>query len=491
MATIKEITTKCKAGEIEEAYEIALQDWHNSPDDVWTQREVGWALYYMIKNDVENKQKDALYTHLDKLGELDLLDLTGDRLIYENVLWKLAEFVKNIQVEDFATISEFFVKIQGYTFLPSRPYSLLLQNGIKFEGWNQLADFIDWWNLDNLLPEDYEQFKLENGRKVMALAERAYIAYSKALLKLGDQARITTFLPKIEALMDSHPEMLYPGYFCGKLLIAQGAGKEEALEKVVPFVRKKVSDFWAWQLMSDVYRDDPEKQMACLLRAVHCKTQETFLGKIRIRLAELFIRNNDLPRAKFHIDKVVACYAGQGWKIPGQIQQWTLQPWLNTTVTDSTDPFDYRPITDQLLFSGAEECYSVVTYVDSQTKRVALVYGVKKRMMMKYGPWRLHPHEGMMLKLKYTPNGDTISIIGVEAVSSEPSLPYLKIVSGKVDKRENNPFAFLKCGADRFFISPTIVKNNHFSGGETIRAIVAYDYNKKKEEWGWSVISVK
>ena len=82
MATIKEITTKCKAGEIAEAYEIALQDWQNSPDDVWTQREVGWALYYYIKNDVESKQKDLLYEHLDKLGELTLLDLNGDRLIY-------------------------------------------------------------------------------------------------------------------------------------------------------------------------------------------------------------------------------------------------------------------------------------------------------------------------------------------------------------------------------------------------------------------------
>ena len=56
MATIKDITAKCKAGEIAEAYEIALLDWNAEPDNAWTQREVGWALYYFIKADVENKQ---------------------------------------------------------------------------------------------------------------------------------------------------------------------------------------------------------------------------------------------------------------------------------------------------------------------------------------------------------------------------------------------------------------------------------------------------
>ena len=490
MATIKEITTKCKAGEIEEAYEIALQDWQNSPDDVWTQREVGWALYYLIKNDVENKQKEAFYEHLDKLGELSLLDLTGDSMIYENVLWKLAEFVKNIHVEDFATVSEFFVKIQGYTFLPSRPYSLLLQNSIKFEGWNQLADFIDWWNLDNLLPEDYEQFKLENGRKIMSLAERAFIAYSKALLKLGDQARIAAFLPKIEALMDAHPEMLYPGYFCGKLLIAQGAGKEEALRKVVPFVRKKSNEFWAWQLMSDIFRDEPDKQLACLLRAVHCQTQESFLGKIRIRLAENYIQRQDYPRAKYNIDKVSACYLQQGWKLPGQLQQWSWQNWLQTVQPDSSDPIDYTSITNALLFTELEECVGVVSYVDKKAKKVALVFGIKKRVMSEYVTWKRKPKEGDLLRLHYSRDGGRITIVNAEVVEESMSLSFLKQVTGTVVKQENNPFAFLKCGSEKCFVSPVFVSKYNLKRNDMASALVVYDYNKKKDDWGWSVISI-
>lgn len=491
MATIKEITTKCKAGEIAEAYEIALQDWQSSPEDVWTQREVAWALYYFIKNDVENRQNEALNEHLDKLGELTMLDLKGDSMIYENVLWKLAEFVKNTQAEDFASISEFFLKIQGYKFLPSRPYSLLLQNAIKFEGWSQLADFIDWWNLDNLQKEDYEQYQMQNGRKIMSLAERAYIAYSKALLKLGDQARIEIFIPRLETLMDTHPDMLYPGYFCGKLLIAQGAGREEALKKVVPFVKKKINEFWAWQLMSDVFRDDPQKQLACLLRAVHCKTQESFLGKIRIRLAELYINNQDFARAKYHIDIVSSCYLQQGWKLPGQLQQWSWQNWLQSTKPNSTDPFDYNPITDEMLFTDLAECLAIVTYVDVQNKRASLVYGMQKRIAVKYGKWSIKPKEGVVLKIKYTSAGENITIIQAEKAQGPFNLPFVKIVTGTVEKKAHNPFAFLKSNHEDIFLSPAIVSKYQLVGKETVTAAAVYDFNKKKNEWAWSCISIK
>lgn len=491
MATIKEITAKCKAGEIAKAYEIALQDWQNAPDNVWVQREVGWALYYFIKEDVEQTRTDSFYEHLEKLGELTLLDLNSDKLIYENLLWKVAGFAKGIRTEDFSTMSTLFSKIRDCHFGPSRPYSLLLQYFIKFEGWDQLADFIDWWDINNLMPDDYEQFQMENGKKVMSLAERVYIANSKALLKLGDQERIADFIPKIEALMDAHPEMLYPGYFCGKLLIAQGAGKEEALKKVVPFVRKKINEFWAWQLMSDIFRDEPDKQLACLLRAVHCKTQESFLGKIRIRLAEIYIQRHDYSRAKYNIDKVSACYLQQGWKLPGQFQQWSWQNWLQTTKPDASDPFDYKPITEEILFTELAECLAMVTYVDVQTKRAALVYGLKQRMMAKYGHWALKPKEGMVLKLKYTPDGESLNIIRAEQAQGPFNLPYVKIVKGTVDKREGNPFAFLRTGKDDIFLSPAIVSKYNLIGNETVTAAAVYDFNKKKNEWNWACISIK
>lgn len=39
----------CKAGQVQTAYDIAKADFAAMPTNVWTQREVGWVLYYMIK----------------------------------------------------------------------------------------------------------------------------------------------------------------------------------------------------------------------------------------------------------------------------------------------------------------------------------------------------------------------------------------------------------------------------------------------------------
>ena len=45
----------CKAGQVEEAYEQAKADYEADSQNAWAQREMGWALYYMLRNDAERK----------------------------------------------------------------------------------------------------------------------------------------------------------------------------------------------------------------------------------------------------------------------------------------------------------------------------------------------------------------------------------------------------------------------------------------------------
>lgn len=490
MATIKEITLKCKAGETAAAYETALQDLNTEPDNIWVQREVGWALYYSIKEDVEKHLEEPLFEHLDKLSELSLLNAHDDAMLFENILWKITEFTKGIQKENFETLTNLFLKMQQFSFLPSRPYTLMLQYIIKFEGWGHMIEFIEWWNINNLLQEDFRQIELENGRKIMSVAERAHISYSKALIRQNDQERIQSFTPKLEALMAAHPDMIYLGYFCGKLLMSQGASREATLEKVLPFIKKKANEFWAWQLMSDIYADDSEKQLACLLRAIHCHTQESFLGKIRIHLADIYIARNDYKRAKHHIDKVYTCYQSQGWNIPAKLQQQTELPWLKTTNADSSDPIAYKSITDELIFSDISEDYAIVTYVDSTSRKAAIIFGLQKRAMIKYGRWGFNPKVGMILKMRHTTENGVLNIMDVEVSDRVPDIPYIKEVSGVVEMHDGKSFAFLHCRHEKHFMSPVIVTKYNIHGNETVKAISAYDFNKKKNMWNWSCISI-
>ena len=572
----------CKAGQIQEAYNIAINDWEADPANVWTQREVGWAiyykmkafaeagdydhllqhleqlrslekltveedsmifenvvrsfggyfksnaflsnndpmpklsavmqklqehgfdeqhiqqqagwaLYYLIKADADAGKYDALVTHLNKLKSLDQLTMEQDSMIFDNMLFAVCKYIKNnVFLNDPSSpsrLSEIFNQLKDYQFNPSRGYSYLLQNHLKFvDFWNEIADFFEWWNLDNLTQEDYTPFENQKGQKMMTLAERAFIANSKALLKLKDLGRIEEFLPKLDTLMSIHPEMTYPGYFYGKLLLSLGDNEEEALKVVIPFARKKSTEFWVWQLLSDVFAHDQEKQLACLLRAVDCKTKETFLGKVRIKLADYYVRNQQYDKARFHIDKVTRCYVEQGWKLPNEINYWMHEPWLNTTIPNGDTGMDYKAITDAILCEGTEEAIAIVTYFDQQSKRVSMIYGWQKRLSQKL---RIKVGPGAVLKINYILEADgKPKVLNAVKGTFSNNLQFAKVVQGTISKRDDKLFAFLKTGTQDYFISPATVQKYHITNGDVVKALAVYDFDRKKETWNWICISI-
>lgn len=492
MARVKEITTMCKAGQVQEAYELAKADLELYPTDSWVQREVAWALYYLMKGDADTGNFQSLIMHLDELKALHLLSIPADNMIFEQVLFKIAGLIKHhlapTDVDTPAKLSTIFSKLKDYTFEPSRGYSFLLQSVIKCGNWAELADFIDWWDLSNLSQEDYSPYKMENGKQIMSLAERSFIAQSKALLLQKDLGRIEEFLPKLDDLMNDHPEMTYPGYFYGKLLLSLGSTPEEALKVIIPFARKKATEFWVWQLLSDVFTSEPEKQMACLLRATHCHTQESFLGKVRVKLATLYIQRNMLDYAKFQIDKVTQCYLLHGWHVPKEIDCWTNQPWINSMPPNGRDPINYQDITNDILCEGTEEAIAIVTFVDQKTQKAYMIYGQEKRMTQKL---RIKVGPGSVLKINYITDGDRHpKVLNACKASFPPNLSYAKVIDGKIKKREEWAFAFIHYDNKKCFVPPRVVSKYGVVDDQEVKCLIVYDYDKGKESWNWVCLSI-
>lgn len=483
----------CKAGQVAEAYEQAKADYEADSQNAWAQREMGWALYYMLRNDAEKKDRESFYGHLEELAELDMLTIQTDALIFDNVVWKIVELLKQIPNERTDELERIFSFLSKYTFNPSAAYSVLLKQMMGFDTWTRLVEFIEWWNIDNLMPEDYQPFKMDNGRKIMSLAEQAYIAYSKALLKLDDKEKIQTFIPKIEKLMEDYPDMMYPGYFCGKLKLAMGVERESALDIILPFVRKKKTDFWVWQLLYEFYKGDEDMQLACLLRAVHCRTQETFLGKVRMKLVAAYIQRRDYPRAKYHLDQVTRCYIEQGWHLPFELQNWMRESWVNNTQADSSDGLDYKRYTNEILARGANKSTAVVTYVDYTRKRATLIYSEKKRINVPLSNLGTKVKEGTLLELQWMTGTDgNIIIVGARPVGREAlqGIPYIQLIEGKVSKQDNNLFAFIKKGNVQCFIRPEIVQKHNLHNNDEVSVLAVLDFNKKKDCWNWTCVTL-
>lgn len=483
----------CKAGQLTEAYELARADCDAAPDNVWAHREMGWALYYMIKDDVERNDKQSFYTHLEELSQLSLLNKHDDAFIFDNLVWKLTEVVRHIPADRPYELDRLFSLISRFDFSPSNGYSFLLKLMLGFDTWSSLVEFFEWWNIDKLMPEDYHPFQMDNGKKVMALAEQAYIAYSKALLKLNDSDKIRGFVPKIEKLMDDYPDMMYPGYFCGKLQLAMGAEREDALNIVMPFVRKKRTEFWVWQLLAEIYRDDKDIQLACLLRAVHCRTQETFLGKVRMKLVSVYAQRRDYARAKYHLDLMTSCYLEQGWRLPYEAQSWMRETWVNTIQSDATDGLDYRQYTDAILARGANQSIAVVTYVDMTRKRALLVYGEKKRVNVPLSNLGVRVKEGILLELQWFPGNDDNIVVAAAKLADKDALKgisYIRSIKGKISRRDGQAFAFVNGGDVQCFIKPEMVQKQNIRNNDEVALLAVLDYNKGKNSWNWTAVSL-
>ena len=127
MANVKDITTMCKAGQVQEAYELAKTDLAARPADIWAQRAVGWVLYYMIKADSEVGNYAKLLEHINELKSLDRLTIANDSMIFDNVQFQIANFIKNniflTDIEASSKLSTLFSKFKDYEFKPSIGHS--------------------------------------------------------------------------------------------------------------------------------------------------------------------------------------------------------------------------------------------------------------------------------------------------------------------------------------------------------------------------------
>jgi hypothetical protein len=151
---------------------------------------------------------------------------------------------------------------------------------------------------------------------------------------------------------------------------------------------------------------------------------------------------------------------------------------------------DYQAITAEIIYNEAKEGFAIVTYVDKQSKRVSLIYGIKQKQTVKYDRWKTALSEGMILSIRFIEENDGIKIIDAQSYTEQIDVPFMKKVSGTVDKRAENQFAFIKTGVEKYFITPNTVSKYNLTGGESINAVVVYDFNKKKNEWNWTCVSI-
>lgn len=414
--SFREINELRKEGNLEEALNMVNRDLENEPDNIWIKRAASWVYYAYIKENAKPENYETFMQYLQKLKNLDIPE--DDVMVYDNVAWQIGSMVYALQKEehpDYRKFDAIFATIRMFHFkVPSKSYSFLFKSFIKLsEGWQGFLDFVDWWNLDNFRQEDFVKEEL-NGRSMPSLAERAYMAYAKKLIegesadqfghhRAIDKERISAFLPKLELLIEQHPDFQYLPFYKAKLLLTMG-DNEDALSAFRPFARQKKNEFWVWELMAEIFSDDDELQMACYCKALSLGTKEDFLVKLRQAFAAFLVERKMYNEAKTEIEIVLDTRQKNKWGIPGQINQWKNESWYQSAEAKRNNAELYRKYkskAEEILFQDIPEVVVVVKFVNTDKKIINFVKDKNTAGFFNFSGLIDKPVVGDILKVRF------------------------------------------------------------------------------------------
>lgn len=502
--SFKDIKELRQAGKLEEALQMASQALEAEPENIWNKRAAAWVYYDFLKNYSKAETYDSFKEKLIKAKELQLP--VDEKMFFDNCAWQIGSLVFELQKQDqvdYSKINELFEIIKDFYFsTPSDAFSFIYKAFHKgYQNWSRYLEFADWWNFENFRPADFlkEEF---NDKKIMSIAEQAYIAYSKKLLKGEtmesqgfilpksiDKEKIKAFLPKLDKLIDSHPEYQYPPYFKAKLLLAQGE-KDNILSVFLPFAKMKKNDFWVWELMADVVKEESVK-IACLAKALSLPSPEKFTINTRQKLAEVLVKNKEFDEAKTEILKIDNERTANGWKLPETIKNWQNQPWYEKAKSFKDNNVFYNnhlQVAEELLFIDIPEEIVAVEFVNKDKGILNYVQDKQNYGFFKYRGLIDNPGLGNLLKVRFQSKSvvSISKVYTVKTTNDDAVSQAVKDFAGIVRINHQNKFGFV----DDVYLAPDIVTHYNIEDNQNINGRAIMSYNKKNNAWGWKAIKL-
>lgn len=428
-------------------------------------------------------------------------------MVFDSAAWQIGKFVFEVGRHDpidTQKLDSIFDQIKSYHFTrPSESYTFLYKAFHKaHDVWHRFLEFADWWDYRNFRPEDYLKEQLPNEKTVMSLAEQAYIGYAKKLLegefidsyspeKRVSKEKVEAFLPKLEQIIQQHPEYQYPPYFKAKLLLALG-GEASPLEALLPFAKNKRGEFWVWDVMAEIFSKEPEKEIACLCKALSCGAPNDFLIKVRAKLARHLIAAQRYAEAKTEIEQIVAARESHGWKIPQEIANWKNASWYDSASSSPNNKKFYQeriPLADQILYADVPEEIAVVEFVNRDKKILNFIVSKQKYGFLKYDRFLPQVSVGDFLKVRLEGSGHNVlfKALTLEKTEQPDDSAVVKNFEGPCRIRSGQAFGFV----DDVFLSPELVKKHGLEDGVAVKGLAIASFNGKKGEWGWKGVGVK
>jgi hypothetical protein len=496
----KEIKELRQAGKLEDALNMAKAELEAQPENIWAKINLSWVYYDYLKQNNSPEHFDSFISWLNEIKNLQLP--IEEKMLFEQISWQVGKMIFGLLKNENTELHKYilpFEAVQSFHFSkPSDGYSFLFKAFHKaLKDTDIYIQFADWWDFKNFMPQDFQKDKLPNGKEVMSIAEQAYITYTKHLLPkqtqfgemIFDKDKAITFLPVLSEIVENYPQFQYPAYFNAKLLLALG-DKDNLLDKLLPFVKKKRNDFWAWEILAEAFNNDPDKVFACYCKALSCNSPEEMLVSLRQKMAGLLIAKKLYNVAKTEIDLLVNARIEHGFKIPNEVGNWQTQEWFKNASSQKSNFGFYKeciPIAESLLFSDVPEETVIVEFVNSDKKILNFIASESNFGFFKYDRFFKDVKIGETLKVRFqggSNEGMHQLYTAIKTNDEAFKKQFIKKVSGIVKIPSGKAFGFL----EDVFIHPTVVTRMKLSDAMHLEGLAIKAYNQEKKQWSWKLI---
>lgn len=482
MTSSKEVTALRKAGKLEPAYQLSLELIASPLADDWDRAAYAWCLISLVKHVAvegdqqklkgyltelqgfevptentlltEHREKVLALGQTDRRAALEARELSKqgrhadsariyadlhakDELQSEDKRswgWELYRLSKaelhNSGAEKVGPSSVQRVKRNLNTYLklglkgPDLLHSLMLQQALRLAKDDHLKvlPFLRLWGPEQFSDEDLESQTGKDGKAYPSLAESAIQAAASEAADSDHIDDIRFIAPHVEATMARFPENVWLKLNRVKLL--RGLGRtDEARELAIEFAREKANEYWVWDLIGDLSKDEPALQLSCYAKALSCSQDDDFVGKVRLKLAA-HLADQHPAEARFEVEQVLSHRARTGYRVPQEAQSMSESAWFASGAPQATGRDFYAHFTDEaeaLLFShlpwtdaSVGDSFNIVAKDRKKSRRRRRIYVRDKAVSLELSLPDTHPD------LRGQPEGAPL-LVQYEMSKAEPS----------------------------------------------------------------------
>ncbi len=336
-----------KSGRIDDAYRLGKDLLARHPDDKYLCGAFGWVLYDKAKAVVRRSvttAKDA--------AELESILEAYTRLDLER---------------------------------PDLLFSLLVRIVVRMDPPPKfLPRFLQWAGLTSFRSEDFAAQE-DREREVVypPLVER--VATSVAKMLGGPEIGIANkeFAMALIDLALQKSQVQRPIWlrYRKALLLADLGKTMQARNLLLPVVREKSAEYWAWHALARIEKQrDPNLALALCTKALVVCHDEGFAVRVLTDVAELAVELGHNELAKWAVDRQMAVRQERGWKVSESLLGLTTAAWYKASnaLEDSKRLLEDLSVhAEEVLWEGAWQDSSFLEQFVSKKGRVLIKVGLK------------------------------------------------------------------------------------------------------------------